>query len=119
MRIFLPAGPLLLHLLDWVRLHVCEVDSLSADVLGSENPSKHQDFWKLVRTSGSAGLLAFHPLIVFWAHRQARGCALLPISAFSAFLELGGLQMTSQRLVWEWNTLDPNTSSSNNGAVSS
>ncbi|XP_047613557.1 nuclear pore complex protein Nup85 isoform X1 [Phacochoerus africanus] len=43
-----PAGPLLLHLLDWVRLHVCEVDSLSADVLGSENPSKHEDFWKLV-----------------------------------------------------------------------
>uniref|UniRef100_A0A8C3XAQ8 Nuclear pore complex protein Nup85 n=1 Tax=Catagonus wagneri TaxID=51154 RepID=A0A8C3XAQ8_9CETA len=44
----LATGPLLLHLLDWVRLHVCEVDSLSADVLGSENPSKHKDFWKLV-----------------------------------------------------------------------
>ncbi|XP_047563243.1 nuclear pore complex protein Nup85 isoform X2 [Lutra lutra] len=43
-----PAGPLLLHLLDWVRLHVCEVDSLLADVLGSENPSKHDSFWKLV-----------------------------------------------------------------------
>ncbi|XP_004592974.2 nuclear pore complex protein Nup85 isoform X1 [Ochotona princeps] len=43
-----PAGPLLLLLLDWVRLHVCEVDTLSADVLGSENPSKHQGFWKLV-----------------------------------------------------------------------
>ncbi|XP_060242387.1 nuclear pore complex protein Nup85 isoform X2 [Meriones unguiculatus] len=43
-----PAGPLLLHLLDWVRLHVCEVDSLSADVLGSENPSKHESFWSLV-----------------------------------------------------------------------
>ncbi|KAL2764647.1 nuclear pore complex protein Nup85 isoform 2 [Daubentonia madagascariensis] len=41
-------GPLLLHLLDWVRLHVCEVDSLSADVLGSENPSKHESFWNLV-----------------------------------------------------------------------
>ncbi|XP_021031554.1 nuclear pore complex protein Nup85 [Mus caroli] len=43
-----PAGPLLLHLLDWVRLHVCEVDSLSADVLGSDNPSKHESFWNLV-----------------------------------------------------------------------
>ncbi|XP_057570673.1 nuclear pore complex protein Nup85 isoform X4 [Hippopotamus amphibius kiboko] len=43
-----PAGPLLLHLLDWVRLHVCEVDNLSADVLGSENPSKHESFWNLV-----------------------------------------------------------------------
>ncbi|KAK1330837.1 hypothetical protein QTO34_008775 [Cnephaeus nilssonii] len=43
-----PAGPLLLLLLDWVRLHVCEVDSMLADVLGSENPSKHEKFWKLV-----------------------------------------------------------------------
>ncbi|KAB0361821.1 hypothetical protein FD754_005977, partial [Muntiacus muntjak] len=43
-----PAGPLLLYLLDWVRLHVCEVDNLSADVLGSENPSKHESFWNLV-----------------------------------------------------------------------
>ncbi|XP_011897919.1 PREDICTED: nuclear pore complex protein Nup85 isoform X4 [Cercocebus atys] len=43
-----PAGHLLLHLLDWVRLHVCEVDSLSADVLGSENPSNHDSFWNLV-----------------------------------------------------------------------
>nr|KAF6286877.1 nucleoporin 85 [Pipistrellus kuhlii] len=40
-----PAGPLLLLLLDWVRLHVCEVDSILADVLGSENPSKHESFW--------------------------------------------------------------------------
>ncbi|XP_023585193.1 nuclear pore complex protein Nup85 [Trichechus manatus latirostris] len=43
-----PAGPLLLHLLDWVRLHVWEVDILSAEVLGSENPSKHERFWNLV-----------------------------------------------------------------------
>uniref|UniRef100_G3SRA8 Nuclear pore complex protein Nup85 n=1 Tax=Loxodonta africana TaxID=9785 RepID=G3SRA8_LOXAF len=43
-----PAGPLLLHLLDWVRLHVCEVDTWSAEVLGSENPSKHESFWNLV-----------------------------------------------------------------------
>ncbi|XP_027728420.1 nuclear pore complex protein Nup85 isoform X3 [Vombatus ursinus] len=43
-----PAGPLLLHLLDWVRLHVCEMDGLSADVLGSENPNKHENFWNLV-----------------------------------------------------------------------
>ncbi|XP_006886278.1 PREDICTED: nuclear pore complex protein Nup85 [Elephantulus edwardii] len=43
-----PAGPLLLHLLDWIRLHVCEVDSLLPDLLASENPSKHENFWKLV-----------------------------------------------------------------------
>uniref|UniRef100_A0A3Q2H2Z1 Nuclear pore complex protein Nup85 n=1 Tax=Equus caballus TaxID=9796 RepID=A0A3Q2H2Z1_HORSE len=46
-----PAGPLLLHLLDWVRLHVCEVDNLLADVLGSENPRKHESFWKLPGTT--------------------------------------------------------------------
>lgn len=60
---FLPAGPLLLYLLDWVRLHVCEVDNLSADVLGSENPSKHESFWNLVRPSCLLGLPAF--LLVF------------------------------------------------------
>lgn len=45
------AGALLLHLLDWVRLHVCEVDSQLATVLGSEVPSKHESFWNLVRPS--------------------------------------------------------------------
>lgn len=59
-----PAGPLLLHLLDWVRLHVCEVDSLSADVLGSENPSKHESFWNLVRPPCRPGPRAFH--VVFF-----------------------------------------------------
>ncbi|XP_024069892.2 nuclear pore complex protein Nup85 [Terrapene carolina triunguis] len=43
-----PAGHLLLHLLDWVRLHVCEVDSMVREVLSSENPSKHKDFWNAV-----------------------------------------------------------------------
>uniref|UniRef100_A0A8D2PUJ8 Nuclear pore complex protein Nup85 n=1 Tax=Zosterops lateralis melanops TaxID=1220523 RepID=A0A8D2PUJ8_ZOSLA len=42
------AGPLLLRLLDWVRLHVCDVDSMVRDVLGSESPSKHKLFWNVV-----------------------------------------------------------------------
>ncbi|KAM5274050.1 nuclear pore complex protein Nup85 isoform 2-T2 [Ctenodactylus gundi] len=42
-----PAGSLIIQLLDWVRVHVCEVENLSADVLGSENPSKHKSFWDL------------------------------------------------------------------------
>lgn len=76
---FLPAGPLLLHLLDWVQLHVCEVDSLSADVLGSENPSKHERFWNLVRSSCRLGLPAFHLIFCFpCAHRQAWGFACWP-----------------------------------------
>ncbi|XP_025053224.1 nuclear pore complex protein Nup85 isoform X2 [Alligator sinensis] len=43
-----PAGHLLLHLLDWVRLHVCDVDSMVREVLNSENPSKHELFWNVV-----------------------------------------------------------------------
>nr|KAF6416662.1 nucleoporin 85 [Molossus molossus] len=53
-----PAGPLLLHLLDWVRLHVCEVDSMMADVLGSENPSKHESFWNLGRLDEARQMLS-------------------------------------------------------------
>uniref|UniRef100_A0A8D0ECV7 Nuclear pore complex protein Nup85 n=1 Tax=Salvator merianae TaxID=96440 RepID=A0A8D0ECV7_SALMN len=43
-----PAGPLLRHLLDWVRLHVCDVDNLVCDVLRSENPAKHENFWNVI-----------------------------------------------------------------------
>lgn len=46
-NIFL-AGPLLLHLLDWVRLHVCDVDNMVCDVLKSESPAKHENFWNAV-----------------------------------------------------------------------
>ncbi|OWK57681.1 Nuclear pore complex protein Nup85 [Lonchura striata] len=42
------AGPLLLRLLDWVRLHVCDVDSMVREVLSSESPSKHKLFWNVV-----------------------------------------------------------------------
>ncbi|KAM7089286.1 LOW QUALITY PROTEIN: nuclear pore complex protein Nup85 [Ciconia maguari] len=42
------AGPLLLRLLDWVRLHVCDVDNMVREVLSSENPSKHRLFWNVV-----------------------------------------------------------------------
>uniref|UniRef100_A0A8B9CFJ7 Nuclear pore complex protein Nup85 n=1 Tax=Anser brachyrhynchus TaxID=132585 RepID=A0A8B9CFJ7_9AVES len=42
------AGPLLLRLLDWIRLHVCDVDSMVREVLSSENPSKHKLFWNVV-----------------------------------------------------------------------
>eukprot|EP00076_Gallus_gallus_P027549 XP_015150887.1 nuclear pore complex protein Nup85 isoform X1 [Gallus gallus] len=43
-----PAGPLLLRLLDWVQLHICDVDNMVREVLGSENPSKHKLFWNVV-----------------------------------------------------------------------
>uniref|UniRef100_A0A8C5SJ83 Nuclear pore complex protein Nup85 n=1 Tax=Laticauda laticaudata TaxID=8630 RepID=A0A8C5SJ83_LATLA len=43
-----PAGLVLCHLLDWVRLHVCEIDNMVCEVLRSENPVKHENFWKVV-----------------------------------------------------------------------
>ncbi|XP_043940970.1 nuclear pore complex protein Nup85 [Protopterus annectens] len=42
------AGSLLHHLLDWVRLHVCEVDTKASAVLNSESPTEHQDYWHVV-----------------------------------------------------------------------
>uniref|UniRef100_A0A803Y7S3 Nuclear pore complex protein Nup85 n=1 Tax=Meleagris gallopavo TaxID=9103 RepID=A0A803Y7S3_MELGA len=45
-----PAGPLLLRLLDWVQLHICDVDNMVREVLSSENPSKHKLFWNLGNT---------------------------------------------------------------------
>ncbi|XP_075994900.1 nuclear pore complex protein Nup85 [Genypterus blacodes] len=43
-----PAGCLLLHLLDWVRLHKADVDEKARDVLQSESPAEHRDFWDVV-----------------------------------------------------------------------
>ncbi|CAH2302430.1 nuclear pore complex Nup85 [Pelobates cultripes] len=42
------AGPLLILLLDWVRLHVCEVDSLAQEVLESQTPTQHDRFWDAI-----------------------------------------------------------------------
>uniref|UniRef100_A0A8C9VCH7 Nuclear pore complex protein Nup85 n=1 Tax=Scleropages formosus TaxID=113540 RepID=A0A8C9VCH7_SCLFO len=40
-----PAGSLLLHLLDWVRLHKADVDEKAQEVLQSECPAEHQAYW--------------------------------------------------------------------------
>uniref|UniRef100_A0A4W3GDF1 Nuclear pore complex protein Nup85 n=1 Tax=Callorhinchus milii TaxID=7868 RepID=A0A4W3GDF1_CALMI len=42
------AGFLLLHLLDWVRLHVCQVDSMAPEVLASDSPTEHRSYWDVV-----------------------------------------------------------------------
>ncbi|XP_069510922.1 nuclear pore complex protein Nup85 [Ambystoma mexicanum] len=42
------AGSLLLHLLDWVQLHVCQVDSKAQEVLSADSPSKHDLYWDVV-----------------------------------------------------------------------
>lgn len=42
------AGSLLLHLLDWVRLHKADVDEKARDVLQSESPAEHHDYWDVV-----------------------------------------------------------------------
>lgn len=43
-----PAGTLLLHLLDWVRLHKADVDEKAREVLQSENPTEHPVYWDVV-----------------------------------------------------------------------
>ncbi|TNN69321.1 Nuclear pore complex protein Nup85 [Liparis tanakae] len=43
-----PAGSLLLHLLDWVRLHKADVDEKATEVLQSESPAEHHDYWDVV-----------------------------------------------------------------------
>lgn len=46
---FIPsAGSLLLHLLDWVRLHKADVDEKAREVLQSESPAEHHDYWDVV-----------------------------------------------------------------------
>ncbi|KAK5856393.1 hypothetical protein PBY51_007993 [Eleginops maclovinus] len=43
-----PAGSLLLHLLDWVKLHKVDVDERAREVLQSESPAEHRDYWDVV-----------------------------------------------------------------------
>ncbi|XP_075942207.1 nuclear pore complex protein Nup85 isoform X2 [Anarhichas minor] len=48
--LFIDAAPgsLLLHLLDWVRLHKADVDEKAREVLQSESPAEHHDYWDVV-----------------------------------------------------------------------
>ncbi len=45
------AGSLLLHLLDWVRLHKSDVDTRAREVLQSDSPAHHQSYWDVVRNT--------------------------------------------------------------------
>lgn len=58
------AGSLLLHLLDWVRLHKADVDERAREVLQSESPAEHHDYWDVV---GAACYIfkITSPLLVF------------------------------------------------------
>uniref|UniRef100_A0A8D3DGK6 Nuclear pore complex protein Nup85 n=1 Tax=Scophthalmus maximus TaxID=52904 RepID=A0A8D3DGK6_SCOMX len=58
-----PAGSLLLHLLDWVRLHKADVDEKARDVLQSESPAEHHDYWDV--PGGNQTLTEFD---VKWRH---------------------------------------------------
>lgn len=44
----LSAGSVLLHLLDWIRLHKADVDEKAKEVLQSESPAEHCDYWDVV-----------------------------------------------------------------------
>uniref|UniRef100_A0A8C4DIL7 Nuclear pore complex protein Nup85 n=1 Tax=Dicentrarchus labrax TaxID=13489 RepID=A0A8C4DIL7_DICLA len=58
-----PAGSLLLHLLDWVRLHKADVDEKAREVLQSESPAEHRDYWDV--PGGTQTLTEFD---VKWRH---------------------------------------------------
>uniref|UniRef100_A0A672GZ40 Nuclear pore complex protein Nup85 n=1 Tax=Salarias fasciatus TaxID=181472 RepID=A0A672GZ40_SALFA len=58
-----PAGSLLLHLLDWVRLHKAEVDEKAREVLQSESPAEHRGYWDV--PGGTQTLTEFD---VKWRH---------------------------------------------------
>uniref|UniRef100_A0AAQ4RRR2 Nuclear pore complex protein Nup85 n=1 Tax=Gasterosteus aculeatus aculeatus TaxID=481459 RepID=A0AAQ4RRR2_GASAC len=58
-----PAGSLLLHLLDWVRLHKADVDEKAREVLQSESPAEHRDYWDV--PGGNQTLTEFD---VKWRH---------------------------------------------------
>uniref|UniRef100_A0A8C6WTC8 Nuclear pore complex protein Nup85 n=1 Tax=Neogobius melanostomus TaxID=47308 RepID=A0A8C6WTC8_9GOBI len=58
-----PAGSLLLHLLDWVRLHKTDDDVKMRDVLQSESPAAHHSYWDV--PSGNQTLTEFD---VKWRH---------------------------------------------------
>uniref|UniRef100_A0A8C2WH10 Nuclear pore complex protein Nup85 n=1 Tax=Cyclopterus lumpus TaxID=8103 RepID=A0A8C2WH10_CYCLU len=57
------SGSLLLHLLDWVRLHKADVDEKAAEVLQSESPAEHHDYWDV--PGGTQTLTEFD---VKWRH---------------------------------------------------
>uniref|UniRef100_A0A6Q2ZN82 Nuclear pore complex protein Nup85 n=1 Tax=Esox lucius TaxID=8010 RepID=A0A6Q2ZN82_ESOLU len=59
-----PAGSLLLHLLDWVRLHKADVDEKARDVLQSESPTEHQAYWDVV----GVNTLTLTEFDVKWRH---------------------------------------------------
>uniref|UniRef100_UPI00398F0818 nuclear pore complex protein Nup85-like n=1 Tax=Pristiophorus japonicus TaxID=55135 RepID=UPI00398F0818 len=42
------AGSLLVLLLDWIKMHVCQVDAMTDQLLASENPTTHLYYWNVV-----------------------------------------------------------------------
>ncbi|XP_059509765.1 nuclear pore complex protein Nup85 isoform X5 [Stegostoma tigrinum] len=40
-------GSLISHLLDWIRLHICQVDAMSDQIMASENPVEHLYYWNV------------------------------------------------------------------------
>ncbi|XP_041073319.1 nuclear pore complex protein Nup85 isoform X1 [Carcharodon carcharias] len=42
------AGSLMSLLLDWIRVHICQVDAMTGQVLDSENPAEHLYYWNVV-----------------------------------------------------------------------
>ncbi|XP_038633089.1 nuclear pore complex protein Nup85 [Scyliorhinus canicula] len=52
------AGSLMSHLLDWIRLHICQVDAMADQIMVSENPVEHLYYWNVVTGYVLQGRLA-------------------------------------------------------------
>uniref|UniRef100_A0AAY5EPM6 Nuclear pore complex protein Nup85 n=1 Tax=Electrophorus electricus TaxID=8005 RepID=A0AAY5EPM6_ELEEL len=66
-----PAGCLLLHLLDWVRLHKADVDEKAKEVLQSDSPTNHLAYWDV--PSGTQTLTEFDMKWRHW-HEECDRC---------------------------------------------
>ncbi|XP_067860560.1 nuclear pore complex protein Nup85 [Heptranchias perlo] len=42
------AGSLMMLLLDWIKLHICQVDAMSQQLLASDSPTEHLYYWNVI-----------------------------------------------------------------------
>uniref|UniRef100_A0AAX7TWV6 Nuclear pore complex protein Nup85 n=1 Tax=Astatotilapia calliptera TaxID=8154 RepID=A0AAX7TWV6_ASTCA len=97
-----PAGSLLLHLLDWVRLHKADVDEKAREVLQSESPAEHRDYWDVVVSYVLQGRLEeVRQMLVKQANLQPAARSIRPVlthtSEFSVmFPQPGGTQTLTE-----------------------
>lgn len=94
----LSAGSVLLHLLDWVRLHKADVDEKAKEVLQSESPAEHCDYWDVVSSSTHYILHKFCIQLVLWSEISCLVLRFWPLQVVSYILQ-GRLEEARQMLM--------------------